>query len=142
MLVVARLTFKAVFYLPTYATFSAIFIKVTQSGQRRYAQLVESFRNEEGNARQRTACSLGRLEAGGEVDTLIASLQRLRGIAPTASALDGLRFPGSRQAGDISALSELWHSLGFDDLVTSWRRSKTEVDVLTCRRRLNIAPPI
>ena len=69
-----------------------MFIKVTQSGQRRYAQLVESFRNEDGKPRQRTVCTLGRLEDGGEVDTLIASLQRARGIAPVASPLDGLRL--------------------------------------------------
>ena len=111
-----------------------MFIKVTQSGNRRYAQLVESFRNEEGKPRQRTICTLGRLEVGGEVDTLISSLQRARGIAPAASALDGLRFADSRHAGDIWALSELWCSLGFDDLATSWRRSKTEVDVLSCLR--------
>lgn len=111
-----------------------MFIKVTQSANRRYAQLVESFRNEEGKPRQRTVCTLGRLETGGEVDTLIASLQRARGLAPTACALDGLRFTDSRHAGDIWALSELWRSLGFDDLATSWRHSKTEVDVLTCLR--------
>ena len=57
-----------------------MFIKVTQSGNRRYAQLVESFRNLEGKPRQRTVCTLGRLAAGGEVDTLIASLQRAQGI--------------------------------------------------------------
>ena len=106
-----------------------MFIKVTQSGNRRYAQLVESFRNEEGKPRQRTVCTLGRLEVGGEVDTLIASLQRARGIAPATSALDGLRFTDSRHFGDLWVLSELWRSLGFDDLATSWRRSKTEVDV-------------
>ena len=111
-----------------------MFIKVTQSGNRRSAQLVESFRNEEGKPRQRTVCTLGRLESGGEVDTLIASLQRAQGIAPVASALDGLRFTDSRHAGDIWALSELWRSLGFDDLASSWRRSKTEVDVLSCLR--------
>jgi len=111
-----------------------MFIKVTQSGQRRYAQLVESFRNDQGKPRQRTVCTLGRLEAGGEVDTLIASLQRARGIAPVAPGLDGLRFTDSRHFGDIWALSELWRSLGFDDLATAWRRSKTEVDVLTCLR--------
>lgn len=114
-----------------------MFIKVTQSGNRRYAQLVESFRNTEGKPRQRTVCALGRLEAGGEVDTLIASLQRARGIAPassSSSALDGLRFTDSRNAGDIWALSELWRSLGFDGLATAWRQSKTEVDVLSCLR--------
>ena len=111
-----------------------MFIKVTQSGNRRYAQLVESFRNEEGKPRQRTVCTLGRLEAGGEVDTLIASLQRARGITPAASAFADLRFTGSRHAGDTWALSQLWRSLGFDDLASAWRRSKTEVDVLTCLR--------
>jgi len=111
-----------------------MFIKVTQTGNRRYAQLVESFRNEEGKPRQRTLCTLGRLEAGGEVDTLIASLQRAQGIAPATSALDGLRFKDSRHAGDIWALSELWRSLGFDDLALAWTRSKSEVDVLSCLR--------
>ncbi|MEY4737191.1 MAG: hypothetical protein RL302_1510 [Pseudomonadota bacterium] len=111
-----------------------MFIKVTQTGNRRYAQLVESFRNEEGKPRQRTLCTLGRLEAGGEVDNLIASLQRAQGIAPAISALDGLRFTDSRHAGDIWALSELWRSLGFDDLALAWRRSKSEIDVLSCLR--------
>ena len=112
-----------------------MFIKVTQSGQRRYAQLVESFRNEQGKPRQRTVCTLGRLEAGGEVDTLIAALQRARGISPaTRALLDGLRFTDSRHAGDIWALSELWRSLGFDDLALAWRHSKTELDVLSCLR--------
>jgi len=111
-----------------------MFIKVTQTGNRRYAQLVESFRNEEGKPRQRTICTLGRLEAGGEVDTLIASLHRAQGTSPTSSALDGLRFTDSRNAGDIWALSELWRSLGFDDLALAWRRSRSEVDVLSCLR--------
>ena len=115
-----------------------MFIKVTQSGSRRYAQLVESFRNAEGKPRQRTVCTLGRLETGGEVDTLIASLQRARGVVPGVSVLDGLRFTDSRQAGDVWALSELWRSLGFDALATSWRRSKTEVDVLACLRAMVI----
>ena len=111
-----------------------MFIKVTQSGARRYAQLVESFRNEDGKPRQRTVCTLGRLEDGGEVDNLIAALQRARGITPTPSPLEGLRFTDSRHAGDVWALSELWRSLGFDDLASAWRRSKTETDVLGCLR--------
>ena len=111
-----------------------MFIKVTQSGARRYAQLVESFRNVDGKPRQRTVCTLGRLEDGGEVDTLIASLQRARGVTPVASPLDGLRFTESRHAGDVWALSELWRSLRFDGLASAWRRSKTEVDVLACLR--------
>jgi hypothetical protein len=57
---------------------------------RRYAQLVESFRNEDGKPRQRTVCTLGRLEDGAEVDTLIASLQSSppRIVYHPASAID------------------------------------------------------
>jgi hypothetical protein len=55
-----------------------MFVKLTSSGGRRYAQLVESFRNEAGQPRQRTVCTLGRLEAVGDVDKLIQTLQRAR----------------------------------------------------------------
>lgn len=51
-----------------------MFIKVTSSGGRRYAQLVESYRNDAGQPRQRTLATLGRLEPGGDVDRLIEAL--------------------------------------------------------------------
>ena len=118
-----------------------MFIKVTKSGARRYAQLVESFRNDEGQPRQRTICTLGRLEPGGDVDTLIASLRRAQGHDGAHSELrvnplEGLRFIDSRSAGDVWALSQLWRSLGFDELAGAWRRSKVEHDVLACLRTM------
>lgn len=115
-----------------------MFLKLTQSGGRRYAQLVESFRNEAGQPRQRTICTLGRLEAGGDVDKLIGALQRARGldVAAVSNPLEGLRFEGSRCAGDVWALWQLWRSLGFDDLAAAWRRSRVEVDVLACLRAM------
>ena len=58
-----------------------MFVKVTSSGGRRYAQLVESYRNDSGAPRQRTICTLGRVEPGGDVDKLIAGLQRAQGVA-------------------------------------------------------------
>ena len=111
-----------------------MFIKVTQSGPRRYAQLVESFRDDAGQPRQRTICTLGRLESGGDVDQLIASLQRAQGHdsvddAQPVNPLEGLRFIDSRSVGDVWALSQLWRSLDFDDLAGAWRRSKVELDV-------------
>ena len=80
-----------------------MFLKLTKSGGRQYAQLVESFRNEAGQPRQRTICTLGRLEPGGDVDKLIAALPRARGLEATnaVNPLDGLRFEGSRCAGDV-----------------------------------------
>ena len=115
-----------------------MFLKLTQSGGRRYAQLVESFRNDDGQPRQRTICTLGRLEPGGDVDKLIAALQRARGLgsAAVSNPLEGLRFEGSRCAGDVWALWQLWRSLGLDDLAVAWRRLRVEVDVLACLRAM------
>ena len=52
-----------------------MFIKVTTSGGHRYARLVESFRNEDGQPRQRTVATLGRIdERGGQLDALLGGL--------------------------------------------------------------------
>ena len=83
------------------------------------AALMESFRNIDDKPRQHTVCMLDRLRNGGEVDTLIALLQRARGVTPVASPLDGLHFIVSRHAGNVQALSELWRSLRFDGLASA-----------------------
>jgi hypothetical protein len=114
-----------------------MFIKVTTSGGRRYAQLVESFRNDDGQPRQRLVASLGRLESGGDVDRMIAALNRAQGREETASGsarLVDLQFLDSRAAGDVWALWQLWRELGLEGLALAWRRTKSEVDVLACLR--------
>jgi transposase len=117
-----------------------MFIKVTSSGGRRYAQLVESYRNESGSPRQRTICTLGRVEPGGDVDKLIAGLQRAQGATGTSEAvsdpLAGLQFLDARAAGDVWALSQLWQSLGLDELALAWRRSRCQLDVLALFRAM------
>ena len=117
-----------------------MFIKVTSSGGRRYAQLVESYRNESGAPRQRTICTLGRVEPGGDVDKLIAGLQRAQGAAhssaTTPDPLAGLQFLDARAAGDVWALSQLWQSLGLDELALAWRRSRSQLDVLALFRAM------
>ena len=117
-----------------------MFIKVTTSGGRRYAQLVESFRNESGQPRQRTIATLGRLEPGGDVDRLIQSLHRAQGREdgrPGAGAsVQGLQFLESRSAGDVWALWQLWQSLDLEGLSLAWRGSKCEVDTLACLRTM------
>jgi transposase len=81
---------------------------------------------------------LGRLEPGGDVDTLINSLNRAQGRDATSSAnpLDELRFIDSRNAGDIWAVAQLWRNLGLDDLAHAWRGSRVELDVLACLRAM------
>jgi hypothetical protein len=111
-----------------------MFIKVTTAGGRRYAQLVESFRNEAGQPRQRTIATLGHLEAGGQVDRLITALQRAQGRPGESSGPMQLEFLQARSAGDVWALWHLWQSLGFEDLPLAWGRSRCEIDVLACLR--------
>lgn len=118
-----------------------MFIKVTTTGGRRYAQLVESFRNEDGQPRQRTLATLGRLEPDGDVDRLVQALQRAQGREPAAERALGavaadLKFLGARSAGDVWALWQVWCSLDFEGLSLAWRRSKSGVDVLACLRTM------
>jgi hypothetical protein len=55
-----------------------MYTKVTSSGGRRYLQLVEGYRTEDGKVRQRTIGTIGRIEdlQGGALDALINGLNR------------------------------------------------------------------
>ena len=65
-----------------------MFIKVTNSGPRRYVQLVEAFRDEAGLPKQRTVATLGRLDQlNSGLDSVISGLLRVTGRKmPQASA--------------------------------------------------------
>lgn len=118
-----------------------MFIKVTTTAGRRYAQLVESYRNDAGQPRQRTLATLGRLEPGGDVDRLVTALQRAQGREPAASRSLGaaavdLKFLGAHDAGNLWALWQVWCSLDLEGLALAWRRSKSGIDVLACLRAM------
>ena len=99
-----------------------MFIKVSSSGGHLYARLVESFRNENGQPRQRTVATLGRIdEQGGPLDALLAGLQRAKGSAAAGSGGIGgngpqVRFDCALALGDVWALNALWQELGFEQL--------------------------
>ena len=85
-----------------------MYVKITKSGPRRYVQLVESFRDENGRSKQRTIASLGRLEnLDSNVDSVIAGLLRAAGreAAPASSDTSGadpsVSFDSSRAIGDV-----------------------------------------
>ena len=79
-----------------------MFIKPTRSGGHTYLQLVESYRNDAGQPRQRTVASLGRLdEVGGGVDSLLAGLLRAKGLPASAAAPPQLEFDCSLSFGDV-----------------------------------------
>ncbi len=106
-----------------------MYVKVTRSGPRRYVQLVESFRNAEGKVRQRTLATLGRLDRmDGALESVIDGLMKITGrAAPTFSPT--LTFESSRAFGDLWALQQLWHSLGFSTLSRVFAKTRHTMDV-------------
>jgi hypothetical protein len=102
-----------------------MFIKLTRSGGRSYAQLVESFRDEQGRPRQRTLATLGRTdETGGQVDSLLQGLLRVKGRPESLASPPQVQFESALALGDVWVLHHLWHELGFDRLHGVFRRAR------------------
>jgi len=102
-----------------------MFIKLTRSSGHTYAQLVESYRDEHGRPRQRTLATIGRVdEDGGQVDALMNSLLRAKGRSSVDAPAAQVRFESALALGDVWALDQLWHELGFDGLGAIFRRAR------------------
>lgn len=107
-------------------------VKITRSGSRRYIQLVESYRDASGRVKKRTVASLGRLDQkAGDLDSVINGLLKASGRAALdlESSAPDVRFESARALGDVWALTELWHQLGFDELRRVFRRTRHTTDV-------------
>ena len=102
-----------------------MFIKLTRSGGHTYALLVESFRDAHGKPRQRTVATIGRVdETDGQVDSLLSGLLRAKGRSLGDTAAPQVRFESALALGDVWALDQLWHELGFDGLSSVFRRAR------------------
>ena len=114
-----------------------MFVKLTKSGPRRYIQLVEAYRDEDGRARQRTVASLGRLESIDQhFESVVRGLERVTGrqrpdahSPPESSAEPQIVFEPARNLGDVWSLTSLWKELGFDRLARVFRSGKRQLDV-------------
>src|SRR6056297_731256 len=107
-----------------------MFVRINESGGRRYLQVVESYRNEAGKPRHRVVANLGRIDGmeDGHLDALIRGLCRAAGRDEPAK-LDITHAP-ARAFGDVFALYELWKDLGFDRALSRALRSgKRQLDV-------------
>jgi transposase len=91
-----------------------MFVRINESGGRRYLQVVESYRNEAGKPRHRVVANLGRLDDkdGSQLDALIRGLCRAAGREEPARV--EITHEPARAYGDVFALHELWKELGFD----------------------------
>jgi transposase len=102
-----------------------MFTKLTKSGGHTYVQLVESYRDELSRPRQRTVCTLGRLdEVGGQVDSLLKGLLRAKGMPASMAEPPQISFESALALGDVWALDQLWRELGFDTLAGVFRRAR------------------
>jgi len=103
-----------------------MFVKVTASGNRRYVQLVESYRDDAGRVKKRTVATLGCLDQlGGELDSVISGLLKVSGRQPASTgATPAITFESARALGDVWTLTELWNSLGFSELRRVFRRTR------------------
>ena len=92
----------------------SMFTRVTESGGRRYLQIVESFRNDAGKPRLRVVANLGRVDGmkDGQLDALIRGLSRVAGRDEPAKT--EIAWEGARSYGDVFALHALWKDLGLD----------------------------
>ncbi|ULB09171.1 IS1634 family transposase [Cereibacter azotoformans] len=107
-----------------------MYTKITQSGGRRYLQLVEGYRTDAGKVRHRVVANLGRIDdlTPEKLDPLINGLNRVLGRAEN-TASDLVHDP-SLNFGDVFALHELWKDLGFDRaLGRALRSGKRQLDV-------------
>jgi hypothetical protein len=108
-----------------------MYVKVTRSGPRRYVQLVESYRNDEGKVKQRTIATLGRLDQmDGSLDSVIGGLMKVTGREEPARAMPPtVTFESTRSMGDLWALQELWNTLGFSELARTFGKTRHQIDV-------------
>lgn len=100
-----------------------MFTRISKSGGRAYLQLVEAFRNDNGEPRQRVVANLGRLDQlrPKDLDPLICGLQRALGRVPTP--VPDVEFIGAKALGDVYALHALWQELGLEVAVARALRS-------------------
>ena len=111
-----------------------MYVKVTTSGPRRYVQLIESFRDDDGRVKKRTVATLGRVDQlGGELDSVINGLLKVVGREPAklvpAISASSLTFESARALGNVWTLTEIWKELGFFDLRRVFRRTRHTIDV-------------
>lgn len=105
-----------------------MFIKVTSSGSRRYVQLVEAYRDDDGRPKQRTVATLGRLDQlGSELESVISGLLRITGKSMPETP--EIAFESARALGDVWTLTQLWQQLGFERLRRVFGRTRRQIDI-------------
>jgi transposase len=102
-----------------------MFVKLARARGHTYAQIVESYRDANGQPRQRNLLTLGRVdENNGQIDKMLQTLLKARGLGGVDTATPQVRFESALALGDVWALDQLWREIGFDCLAGVFRRAR------------------
>jgi transposase len=86
---------------------------------------VESYRDANGQPRQRNLLTLGRVdENNGQIDKMLQTLLKARGLGGVDTATPQVQFESALALGDVWALDQLWREIGFDCLAGVFRRAR------------------
>ena len=108
-----------------------MFVKVTKSGPRKYVQLVEAYRDDEGRPKQRTIANLGRLDQiSGGLDAVIEGLAQIikRPLIPLPE-IPAVTYQAARSLGNVWVLQQIWEQLGLPQLARLFKQVRYRVDV-------------
>ena len=107
-----------------------MFIKLARARGHTYAQIVESYRDANGQPRQRNLLTLGRIdENNGQIDKMLQTLLKARGHGSVDTAIPQVQFESALSLGDVWALDQLWREIGFDCLAGVFRRARFSTSV-------------
>jgi transposase len=102
-----------------------MFVKLARARGHTYAQIVESYRDANGQPRQRNLLTLGRVdEDNGQIDKMLQTLLKARGHGSVDTATPQVQFDSALSLGDVWALDQLWREIGFDCLAGVFRRAR------------------
>ncbi len=107
-----------------------MFIRTSRSGGHTYLRLVESYRDDDGKVRHRQIAQLGRVDQFGEdqAERLIRSIRQVTGRQLPEPGTP--EFEVARELGGPWVLTELWRSLGMDNVLKRiFRSSRRTVDI-------------
>ena len=93
-----------------------MFIKITESGGRRYAKLAEAYRDERGIGRQRIIANLGRVDALQSSASALGNGLKKLCLGPKALDPVTADFECALSVGATWLLHSLWNQLGFSEV--------------------------
>ena len=107
-----------------------MYFKITTSKSNKYLQLVKSYRNQQGNPRQKVIANLGNISSCSEQELLNLCKSFLRALGVEKIVfLDDLTVEDSYDYGDVLPIISLWQQLKLDAIIQRCVSKHVQIDV-------------